>query len=578
LARRRIGSRYGAPESVVLVAAGVLTAGLLPLAAFTAVGRVFADAAAGGGAYLTSAQLDDLAQAVCFAGPQAGYLGGFTVGEAFDTGAGRPLRFGMALLALGLLPLLAALFTAVQARLALRRGPSWPAKFFWIPVLALAFLTAEAPAGSSGHLWLGVVVGGLFGMPLVLAVGAPSRDTVRRSLEPRPSPPRRLPPPPKPAPPQPAPARSAPAGPEPARPDPRGSFAGRLAERFAARNPEPPVVVDEPARSAQPAPPGPPGGRSATRVADVRPLTETRVGLPPTLVASGSAAAGAAGAARFRLIRRLGSGGFGRVWLAHDARLGHEVAVKAAHAPDDETEQRIQREAAALGAVRHPNCVRIYDLVHATDDPGLAELDGLVIVMEYMHGSSLGELVRGRGVLDDVAAARVWAAMAGALAAAHARGVLHRDVKPANIVVDPTGLAHLIDFGIARRSGDSTLTATGFVLGTPDFLAPEVATGGRATPASDAWQLAATISYALTGQPPRGRHEDAVSGLRAAAAGAALTHLPQRSAHVGLLRAAMDTEPGRRPPLAAVERAMQDWLRRSGAAPDGPVTATMPGR
>ena len=102
-----------------------------------------------------------------------------------------------------------------------------------------------------------------------------------------------------------------------------------------------------------------------------------------------------------------------------------------------------------------------------------------MIVMEYVRGESLGELVRNRGMLDDVAAARVWSSIAGALDAAHEQGVMHRDVKPGNIVFDGDGQAHLIDFGIARRTGDATLTATGFVLGTPDFLPPEVAAGSR---------------------------------------------------------------------------------------------------
>jgi serine/threonine protein kinase len=287
-----------------------------------------------------------------------------------------------------------------------------------------------------------------------------------------------------------------------------------------------------------------------------------------------SVAGSAAGPAqRFRLIRRLGSGGFGRVWLAHDSRLGHPVALKAAHAPDQETEERIRREARALVAVRHPHCVRIHDLLPATSDPGLRELEGLVIVMEYVEGPSLGELVRSRGPVDDVTAAQVWRGLAGALDAAHTRGVMHRDVKPGNVVVDRAGLAHLIDFGIARRTGDSTMTMAGFVLGTPDFLAPEVACGERATPASDSWQLAATISYALTGHPPRGGHLDAVSGLRAAAAGARLSHLPSRSAHLALLQAAMDTDPRRRPPLRAVQGALDEWLRRAGKRPDGPVGA-----
>jgi serine/threonine protein kinase len=279
-----------------------------------------------------------------------------------------------------------------------------------------------------------------------------------------------------------------------------------------------------------------------------------------------AAASGPPRGPRFRPIRRLGSGGFGRVWLAQDNKLGHVVALKAAHAPDAETEKRLEREARALAAVRHPNCVRIYDLVPARSDPGLSDMDGMVIVMGYVDGQSLGDLVRDHGVLDDVAAARVWVNLAGALEAAHSRGVMHRDVKPGNVVVDAHGVAHLIDFGIARKTGDATMTQTGFVLGTPDFLAPEIACGERASAASDSWQLAATISYALTGHPPRGGHADAVSGLRAAATGAALTHLPRRTAHLALLRAAMDNDPERRPPLREVQRALDDWLRRTASS------------
>jgi predicted Ser/Thr protein kinase len=564
--RKRIGSRYGAGESVLIVLAGLVSAGLLPLAMFTATGRVFRGVAAGRDVDgLTSAQVADLGSTVCLA-PQSTYLGGYTVASAFNPAD--PVRFGLAVVLLVGFPVVAAVCVAAQARLALRRGPSWPAKFFWVPLLALTLFTGQTPAGSTGHLWIGVATGAFLGIAVVLTVGAPPREVVRRSLAAPAPAPRRPPPVESLRPPVPARRPGPPVGSP--RPSPQlsvpalSALADRLAQRFAARQPEPPVV---------PAPRNPAPRPPARQQPAQQPPSR---GPRPTLVAP--APPFGAGAPRFRLIRRLGAGGFGRVWLAHDARLGQPVALKAAHAPDPETEERIRREARALVAVRHPHCVRIHDLLPATADPGLHELEGLVIVMEYVEGAPLGDLVRSRGPLDDVSAARVWIGLAGALDAAHTRGVLHRDVKPGNVVVDQAGLAHLIDFGIARKTGDSTMTMAGFVLGTPDFLAPEVACGERATPASDSWQLAATVSYALTGHPPRGVHADAVSGLRAAAAGAPLTHLPSRSAHLALLRSALDANPRRRPPLRAVQSALEEWLRRSGKRPDGPVGAGVPAR
>jgi eukaryotic-like serine/threonine-protein kinase len=219
--------------------------------------------------------------------------------------------------------------------------------------------------------------------------------------------------------------------------------------------------------------------------------------------------------------------------------------------------------------VHHPHCVRVYDII--------ADPDGLGIVMEYIEGQQLADAVHQAGVLSDVQAARLWVTMAGALSAAHGKGVLHRDVKPANVIVDPNGNPHLIDFGIARAKGDSTLTATGMMVGTPDFLAPETASGQSATPASDAWQLAATVSFALTGQPPRGVRENAMASLMAAAKGDPLTQLPRRSPHLRLLAASLDTDPSRRPTLAAVTREMNAWLSRAGQAAEGPVTRVMDG-
>ena len=568
--RRRIGSSYGGGRAVGLVLAGVLSGGVAPLLVFVAAGRVFTAAAADERVTgLTARQLRSMSAAACVAGPQDRYLGGTSVADALS--ADGPVRLGLAVLGLVGMPLVAALFVMLVARLAVRRGPVWPVRMFWLPLLAVAVLTARGPAGTAAHLWLGVTVAALVGIPLVAMLGAPSPHVLQQAATAG-----RLT------------ALRRGAAPSGVRPAPAGSagWTGRLASRYAARAPEPIVGVPAaPPRAPHAPPPSPPParagggqaggtagqpwwvrtGRSGAGAAPVGPRGTAVLG------SAGSGSGSGSGSARFRLVRRLGEGGFGGVWLAEDARLGQTVAVKAAHVRDADSEERVRREARALAAVQHPHCVQILDLVPAASDPGLAGLSGMVIVMEYVRGESLGERVRARGTVDDVTAATVWSSMAGALGAAHARGLLHRDVKPGNVVVDADGHAHLIDFGIARRTGDATLTATGFVVGTPDYLAPEVAAGGPATRESDAWQLAATIDYALCGHPPRGDHPDAVSGLRAAALGAPPTHLPTRSAHLPLLRAALDPDPARRPSLAAVAHTLDGWLRARGVHPGTPV-------
>jgi hypothetical protein len=347
-----------------------------------------------------------------------------------------------------------------------------------------------------------------------------------------------------------------------------------------------PAPMNRPMRPVHQPPPPHPGQYPPTRVAEVlpQPKPQPQPSQPAVLADTpgplpfGPGAANAdapapvqksgkvwnPGNGRFRRVRQLGSGGFGTVWLAVDEQLDRTVAVKLAHAPDNETEARMLREARALAAVRHPNCVRVFDIVQ---DP-----DGLALVMEYIEGASLSETVLKNGLIDDKLAARLWLNMADALAAAHDRGVLHRDVKPSNVIVDGQGTAHLIDFGIARSKGDSTLTATGMMVGTPDFLAPETARGETASPASDSWQLAATVSYALTGHPPRGSRENPISSLMAAAQGEPITKLPQNSAHARLLLAAMDPEPSRRPTLAQVRGQLAQFLDQQGMSKEGPVT------
>jgi eukaryotic-like serine/threonine-protein kinase len=356
----------------------------------------------------------------------------------------------------------------------------------------------------------------VLGMIPVLIVGPPSWSVIERShgrREPPPAPPHAQPPPAYHPPP---PAMRTPP-PPPMHPP--------------LREPEP----DRAALAKLAADPGP------------LPFAPRKPGTSSVLNQSGG---------RFRKVRPLGHGGFGTVWLAVDTQLDRTVAVKLAHAPDAETEERMLREARALAAVHHPNCVRVYDIV--------SDVDGLGLVMEYIEGQQLADAVQDRGALGDVAAARLWMTMASALSAAHSKGVLHRDVKPANIIIDPEGSPHLIDFGIARSRGDSTLTATGMMVGTPDFLAPETAAGAAATPASDAWQLAATVSFALTGAPPRGVRENAMAALMAAAKAEPLVQLPRHSAHRALLLASLDPNPANRPTLNAIAREMRAWLGRAG--------------
>ncbi|SNR32874.1 Serine/threonine protein kinase [Haloechinothrix alba] len=324
-------------------------------------------------------------------------------------------------------------------------------------------------------------------------------------------------------------------------------------------------MVGPPSRKAvrrseqSPHPPPPPS----------RPEPERPRGHQPTAVATAMAPAAAhQGGGRYRRMRKLGHGGFGTVWQAQDSQLGRTVALKIAHNPDHETVERMQREARALAAVDHPSCVRVYDLAE--------EHDGLALVMEYLDGSPLSFSVDEDGPVDDVRAARLWSTLAAALLAAHDKHVLHRDVKPSNVIVDPSGSPHLIDFGIARSKGDASMTATGMMIGTPDYTAPEVAAGEPASPASDAWQLAATVSYALTGKPPRGVRETAMAALSAAARAEAPSELPERSAHAALLARALDPDPRNRPSLREVVREVDGWLARAGASAQGPVTRVLP--
>lgn len=187
----------------------------------------------------------------------------------------------------------------------------------------------------------------------------------------------------------------------------------------------------------------------------------------------------------------------GAVWLGRDEVLGRAVAIKrlgAALSAGSAELERAEREARIAAHLNHPNVVSVFDLV--------TEGEVVWLVMEYVAGATLAEVIRRNGQLSTDDTAAVLGQVAEALAAAHGAGIVHRDVKPSNVLVGDDGSVKLSDFGIARTEADSHLTQTGLVTGSPAYLAPEVASGEPATSGSDVWSLGATAFHALTGRPP----------------------------------------------------------------------------
>ncbi|WP_431879645.1 serine/threonine-protein kinase [Amycolatopsis sacchari] len=216
-----------------------------------------------------------------------------------------------------------------------------------------------------------------------------------------------------------------------------------------------------------------------------------------------SARAGAVGelvAGRYRLLAELGCGAMGSVWRAFDERLQRKVAVKqvvpADHGSADEIRERVLREGRIAARLQHPHAVAVFDVVEDDGTP--------VLVMEYLQARSLAEVLAERGRLPVPEAAQIGAEIAEALAAAHVAGIVHRDVKPGNVLLSEEG-AKLTDFGIADAVGDATITAAGVVAGTPTYLAPETVHGKRPAPGSDVFSLGATLYNAVEGVPPFGR-------------------------------------------------------------------------
>src|SRR6201995_5082239 len=259
-------------------------------------------------------------------------------------------------------------------------------------------------------------------------------------------------------------------------------------------------------------------------------------------------------AGRYRLGTVIGRGGMGVVWQARDELLGRDVAVKEIVRPPhldaaewDLAEQRAQREARMAARLSHPNVVGIYDVVTEDDRPW--------IIMELVPYRSLRDRVQADGPLNPAEAARVGLGILSALRAAHQAGVLHRDVKPANVLIAPEGRVVLTDFGIARATDSPVLTGTGVLVGSPSHISPERARGAHADAAADLWGLGACLYAAVEGHPPFDR-EGALASLTAV-----VTEEPDPPAHAGplwpVISGLLRKDPDQRLTASEVEEQLQ---------------------
>jgi hypothetical protein len=264
----------------------------------------------------------------------------------------------------------------------------------------------------------------------------------------------------------------------------------------------------------------------------------------------------------------------GVVWRAHDAVLGREVAVKEVVFPPTMAEQergpaqaRVLREARAAARLNHPGAVTLYDV--------LQDRGGTFIVMELVDAPTLAELVGDQGPLPPARVAELGAQLASALEAAHAAGIVHRDVKPGNVMVPERGTAKLADFGIASLQGDPQLTSTGLVIGSPAYMAPEQANGQASGPPADFWALGATMFYAVEGEPPFDR------GTSIATLAAVVNEPPRTPRRAGpltpLLTALLAKDPTSRPSGPEL-RAALDRLATRPSPPTEVLPVHGPGR
>ncbi|MGY1717858.1 serine/threonine-protein kinase [Blastococcus sp. SYSU DS0552] len=278
-------------------------------------------------------------------------------------------------------------------------------------------------------------------------------------------------------------------------------------------------------------------------------------------------------AGRYRLEAQIGGGAMGTVWLARDELLGRQVAVKqvvfplgAGERQIDDQRQRALREGRIAARLTHPHAISVYDVVLEDGVPWL--------VMEYLPSRSLAAVLSEEGVLREDQVAQIGAQVADALAATHAAGIVHRDVKPANVLIGRgdrvAGLVKITDFGISHARDDVMLTRTGQITGTPAFLAPEVAQGREMTEASDVFSLGATLYTCLEGVPPFGMEENALAMLHRVAGGQVLP--PRRAgALTAPLQRMLAAHPADRPTMTEV----RDELAALAGGRDGDPTTVL---
>ena len=272
-------------------------------------------------------------------------------------------------------------------------------------------------------------------------------------------------------------------------------------------------------------------------------------------------------AGRYRVQRRIGSGAMGVVWECVDERLHRTVAVKQLllqpgldPGEAEEARERAMREGRIAARLQHQHAISVYDVAEDEGQP--------VLVMEFLPSTSLGAMMSEHGPLPPREVARIGAQVAGALGAAHSAGVVHRDIKPGNILLGDNGTVKITDFGISRAQGDVQVTKTGMLAGTPAYLSPDVAMGQEPTGASDVFSLGATLYAAIEGQPPFGANENTLALLHAVAA--AKVEPPQQSGPMAQpLMAMMQARPEDRPHMAQVVEMLQ-------AVADGQAVTSVP--